>query len=159
MHPIRELRDDDSDALIELIRSCWAAYPTIVMDVDGELPHLRAPASAYAGLGGRAWAVDGGDGLVGSVAVVPGDPGTAELRMLYVLATERRGGLGRRLLETAELAAAESGATRMELWSDTRFTDAHRFYGRNGYTRTGASRTLDDLSATVEWHFAKLLGG
>ncbi len=157
MHAIRDLRDDDSDALIELIRSCWAAYPTIVMDVDGELPHLRAPASAYARLGGRAWVIDGSDGLVGSVAVVPSEPGTAELRMLYVLAGERRGGLGRRLLVTAEQAAAGNGATRMELWSDTRFTDAHRFYERNGYTRTGGTRTLDDLSATVEWHFARSL--
>jgi GNAT superfamily N-acetyltransferase len=157
MHTIRDLRDDDSQALIELISSCWAAYPTIVMDVDGEMPHLRAPASAYARLGGRAWAADGGDGLIGSVAMVPAEPGTAELRMLYVLASERRGGLGQRLLVTAEQAAADDRATRMELWSDTRFTDAHRFYERNGYTRTGASRTLDDLSATVEWHFARSL--
>src|SRR4051812_8653174 len=134
MHTIRDLRDDDSGALIELISACWAPYPGMVMDVDAELPHLRAPATAYASLGGRAWAAEGAaGGLAGWAGGVPGSPpASAELRMLYVLASERRAGLGQRLLATAEAAAAGLDATRMELWSDTRFTDAHRFYERNG---------------------------
>jgi len=42
----REVSDADSAALIELITTCFAAYPGCVLDVDGEEPWLRAPAAA-----------------------------------------------------------------------------------------------------------------
>jgi hypothetical protein len=45
----------------------------------------------------------------------------------------------------------------MELWSDTRFLDAHRLYERLGYRRTGRTRELHDLSDTVEYEFDKPL--
>jgi putative acetyltransferase len=159
--PPRPVTDADADALIELIGACWAEYPGIVMDVDAELPHLRAPASSYAQLGGHAWVVDSGGpdgGLAGSVALVPGsEDGSGELRMLYVRAAARRGGLGGRLLALAEDEARRSGATRMQLWSDTRFLDAHRFYARNGYIQGTGRRELHDLSGSVEFFFVKAL--
>ena len=38
---IRDARDDDGDALIALIETCWADYPGCFLDVDGENPELR----------------------------------------------------------------------------------------------------------------------
>ena len=155
--PLRPVRNSDGDGLIDLIGSCWAEYQGLVMDVDGELPHLRAIAAAYAGWGGRAWVAEGGGHVVGSVGLVPAGERAVEVRMLYVRASARRAGLGARLLSLAEQAARRDGAERAELWTDTRFTTAHRFYERNGYRRGPDTRALHDLSGSVEYFYAKPL--
>ena len=156
--PLRLARDADADGLIELIAACWSEYPGTVMDVDGELPHLRAIATAFRSWGGRAWVAEAGGHVIGSVGVVPtGDGGGVELRMLYVRASARRSGLGGRLLGLAEAEARRREAGRIELWSDTRFTTAHRFYERRGYQRGPAARELHDLSNSVEYYFSKPL--
>jgi hypothetical protein len=49
---LRPGRDDDAAGFIDLIAGCWAEYPGCVMDLDGEVPELRALASHYAGQGG-----------------------------------------------------------------------------------------------------------
>lgn len=158
---VRPVRDSDSAALVALIGSCWAEYPGIVLDVDGEEPWLRAPASAYRRWGGRMWVLvpDGGDGPVACVGVKPHGPGVVELKSLYVAAAARRRGLGSRLTRMVEEEARRSGALRVELWSDSRFADAHRMYERLGYRRTGNTRDLHDLSHTTEYEFVRDLAG
>lgn len=155
---IRAGRDEDSWDLIGLVASCFAEYPGCVLDVHGEMPYLLAPASSYAEWGGRFWVGEVGGRLVGSVGMVPaGD--TVALRTLYVARTARRRGLGGRLIGTVEQAALELGARAVELWSDTRFTDAHRLYQRKGYVRRPETRELHDRSRTVEYGFGKQIGG
>jgi GNAT superfamily N-acetyltransferase len=157
---LRDVRDADSAALIELIGACWAAYPGCVMDVDGEEPWLRAPAAGYARRGGRMWVVPGPEpgSLAGCVGYVPG-PGVATLKNLYVAAGARRRGLGAALVALVEEAARVDGRRRVELWSDTRFVEAHRLYTRLGYRPTGRTRDLHDRSNTTEYQFAKTLPG
>jgi putative acetyltransferase len=155
--PLRPVRDTDADGLIDLIATCWSEYPGIVMDVD-ESPHLRTVATAFRSWGGRAWVAEAGGHVLGSVGVVPtADGGGMELRMLYVRASARRTGLGSRLLGLAEAEGRRRGAGRVELWTDTRFATAHRFYERHGYERGPASRELHDLSNSVEYFFSKAL--
>jgi putative acetyltransferase len=77
--------------------------------------------------------------------------------MLYVAAAARRRRLGARLVGLVEDAARGRGAAAVELWSDTRFHDAHRLYARLGYGRSARTRELHDLSNTVEHHFRKRL--
>lgn len=223
---LRPVRDDDAEALQVLIRTCWDAYPGCILDIDGEEPWLRAPATASAAKGGQVWVVPAPDGaanpLAASVALYPAhgsatptapepttaaalatatasapataaatptapatatapapataagsptapEPATAapttsataiaELKTLYVWPDARRSGLGAALVAHVEREAqARFGATRMELWSDTRFTDAHRLYERLGYRR-GSTRALHDLSNTLEYFYARDLGG
>ena len=50
--------------------------------------------------------------------------------------------------------AREHGAWRIELWSDTRFEDAHRLYERLGYVKSG-NRKLDDVNDTVEFRYER----
>lgn len=151
---LRLARDEDSAGLIQLIAVCWAEYPGCVLDVDAELPHLYTPATSFARWDGQLWVAEENDRITGSVGFVPsGTPRTAELRMLYVMPEARRQRLGSLLLRTAEQEAAERGLTEVELWSDTRFITAHRFYERHGYHRTGAVRELHDLSNSLEFHF------
>jgi predicted GNAT family N-acyltransferase/L-amino acid N-acyltransferase YncA len=153
---LRPVIDDDSEGLIALIGGIWAEYPTIVFDIDGEEPWLRAPAAAYAGRG-ELWVVpapDGG-GLLACAGWRPHAEG-AELKSLYVAASCRRQGWGRRLVRFIERrAGCRSSREGMRAWSDSRFTDSHQMYERLGYRRTGATRELHDQSATVEFEFVK----
>lgn len=156
---IRPARDDDAAGLIALVDACFADYPGCVLDIDGEMPHLRAIASAFSRRRGRAWVAECDGAVVGVVGVRPaGTPRTMEMATLYVAHAVRRQGLGARLVEIAEEEARQRRAVRMELWSDTRFTDAHRLYARLGYRRRPETRALHDLSDTIEFQFVKALG-
>jgi predicted GNAT family N-acyltransferase len=151
---LRPVRDEDGPALERLIAGCWAEYPGCVMDVDNEEPWLRAPAAAYSEKKGALWVTRD---VTACVGMRPLEPGSVELKSLYVSASARRGGLGGRLVRRGERWAREQGAARIELWSDTRFLDAHRLYERLGYVRTGKTRDLHDLSDTTEYFFEKEL--
>jgi GNAT superfamily N-acetyltransferase len=52
-----------------------------------------------------------------------------------------------------------AGATRLVLWSDTRFDRAHRFYEKRSYVRSGPVRVLADISNSLEYGFAKPVNG
>jgi GNAT superfamily N-acetyltransferase len=155
---IRVGRDDDSWDVIALIGACWSEYPGCVMDVHGECPDLLAPATTCRSAGGELWvATDRCGTVVATVGWTRLDPGTAELERLYVARRWRRHGLAAELATLAEDAARAAGATRIELWSDTRFTGAHRFYETRGYERAGPDRALGDLSHTREHHYGLIL--
>jgi putative acetyltransferase len=155
---IREGRDDDAWDLIGLVGGCWAEYPGCVLDVHGEAPELLAIASHYSGHRGRVWVAEAEGRLVGSIATRPApDPGGMLLQKLYVAPWARRQGLGRRLVGLVEDEARNRAADRIELWTDTRFLDAHHLYEACGYTRGTATRALHDLSHTVEYFYSKAL--
>src|SRR5262245_55527261 len=99
-HPmvIRAARDTDAADLITLIGACFSEYPGCVLDVDGEMPELRAIATFFENAHGRFWIAEDDDGhVVGSIGVVPSAADTVELRKLYVARHARRNGLGGRL--------------------------------------------------------------
>jgi GNAT superfamily N-acetyltransferase len=151
---LRDARDEDSAGVIALIESCYAEYPPNVLDVDGEEPELRTPASSF----DRFWVVEDEAGaVVGCIAIALGGP-VAELKKCYVGRALRGQGWGRRLVAEVESAAAAAGCTAVELWTDTRFTLAHRVYQALGYRPSGRTRELHDLSQTTEYHYAKGLG-
>lgn len=156
---LREGRDADADRFIALIGACWAEYPGCVLDVDGEVPELRALASHFAAAGGALWVAEAAGELLGMVATRPLAPGCFELCKMYVARPCRGTGLAHRLIETAERHALAAGAAEMVLWTDTRFDAAHRFYEKRGFLRQGAIRALGDRSNTIEYRYARPLAG
>ncbi len=155
---IRPARDEDEDGLITLIGGCFAEYPGCVLDVDGEIPELRAIATAFAARDGHFWVAEAEGSVVGCIGVAPApDKAGVELLKLYVDSAMRGRGLGRRLVGLVEEDAARRDAAFIELWTDTRFADAHRLYERLGYERLPETRDLYDLSDTVEYHYRKRL--
>ena len=156
---IRAARDADAQGLIRLIGSIFAEYPNCILDVDGEIPELRAIASAFERVDGRFWVAERDGEVVGCVGLSPAaEPGGVELKKLYVAASERRSGLGSRLTDLVEDEARARGAAFIDLWSDTKFETAHRFYRGRGYVSDGQTRELHDKSDTVEYYFKKRLG-
>lgn len=154
---IRTVHDADSEGLIELITTVFAEYPGCRLDVDGEMPELRKPATSARDGDGRWWVAELGGRVAGSISVVPGEANDMELKRLYVAATARRRGLGGHLVRLAESEAAYRNAKRIVLWTDTRFEDAHRLYERLGYVRASATRALNDVSHSIEFFYAKEL--
>lgn len=140
--------------VIELIHRVFDEYG-FVWDPEDEFWDLLTEEHAFpyrAPIGGM-WVMRDDEGtVVGSIAANRIDGPTVELHRLYLDAHLRGRGLGRRLLETAVDWAREHGAWRIELWSDTRFADAHRLYERLGYVKSDA-RTLDDVNHTVEFKY------
>jgi putative acetyltransferase len=162
--------DEDADALRQLIEAVFGEYPGCVLEPDGLDADLASWCSYLAGLGGTGWVVTDADDVVmacvGVAPVVPDatDPrpatpgyGSVELKRLYVAASARRRGLGSALVGLVEEWAIEQGHNRVELWSDSRFADAHALYTRMGYLPTGDARELHDISRTTELRFDRQL--
>ena len=160
---VRPARDGDGDAIGYLIARCWADYPGSYFDHHGEMADLDRIASVFAAKGGLIWAAVLDDRIVGSIGAAPVGAGAVggawELTKMYVDPLIRRRSIGRLLLGVAEAHAAAAGAGRIVLWTDTRFETAHRFYERLGYLADGRTRALADLSNSVEYFYAKRLGG
>ena len=104
-------------------------------------------------MGGDFWVAEASGQVVGSVGYRPLQNGSVELLKLYVARATRGQGLGRRLIALVKAAARAAGASHIELWTDTRFTAAHRLYEHLGFTRSPGTRQLDDLSRSVEYHY------
>ncbi len=86
------------------------------------------------------------------------DGKVAWLSRIYVHTGFRKRGIGTGIMQRLTEIALESGTETIELWSDTRFTDAHRLYRRFGFTQSGRERILqDDPNDTVEYHFFRNL--
>jgi GNAT superfamily N-acetyltransferase len=152
---LRAGRDDDAAGIITLIGACWAEYPGCVMDIDGEVPELRALASYYRQQDGALWIAEADGVVVGMVGTRPLGDGAWEICKMYVAAGHRGAGLANALIDAAEAHARAGGARRMKLWTDTRFERAHRFYEKRGYVRQEGVRELHDLSNSVEYHYVK----
>ena len=147
--------DTDAEELIDLIRGVYAEYPNCTLDVPGEEPELLEVATAFARRNGEFWVATRGEKIVGCLAYRDGGTGTWELKKLYVHRDERRHGIARKLMALIETKAEAAGISRLVLWTDTRFVEAHAFYDALGYRRTGRDRLLHDISETTEIEFVK----
>jgi putative acetyltransferase len=152
MGTVRPGTDADSAGVIALIAGVFREYPGCVLDVDREEPGLRAPASAF----DRFWVLEEKGRVAGCVACAFAED-HVELKKLYLEKKVRGRGHARRLVALVEEQALARGVSRIELWSDTRFADAHGLYEHLGYEHTGRTRDLHDLSDTTEFHYVKRL--
>jgi GNAT superfamily N-acetyltransferase len=89
--------------------------------------------------------------VIGTVGGTQRD-GVAELRRLYLREPARGRGIGRALLERFLGWAESRGCERAIIWSDKRFTDAHRLYGRFGF-QVMAERVCDDPDKSPEFGY------
>lgn len=153
---IRPANEHDTRGIIGLIGEIWSEYDCI-LDTDVEERYLLSPGEYFRSHDGEFWVAEDGGRVMATVAVMMLDPATAELKSLYVHPSKRGKGMGEHLVRTATEFAGKKGASEMILWSDTRFTAAHRLYERLGFRETG-TRKLADLNNSVERGFKTVLG-
>jgi len=153
---IREAEDSDAPGLISLIGDIFGEYDC-VLDLENLDKELLSIDSYIKSRGGKFWVAEQAARIVGSIGYGLKDEGMVELKRLYVNKNWRRKGLANRLTDLVYLAAAEVGARAIDLWSDTRFVEAHAFYLKHGFQQQPETRDLNDPSNSTEFHFIKRL--
>lgn len=153
---IRKATNRDGDQVATLIAAVFADYPGCVFDRAGEFPELDAIADDFTAGNGCIWVVEGYGRVLGCLGIKY-DPAQkqSELHKVYLDRATRGQGVAQRMLTKALdwLVQTHPDCTELVLWTDTRFEAGHRFYEKCGFTRTGETRTLDDLSASSEYCF------
>jgi GNAT superfamily N-acetyltransferase len=153
---LRRVTDADAEPLIALIAAAYDEYRGCILDLPGVDDDLPAPGTTAGRRGSPWWVVERGGELIATIGVGPlRADGTVELKRLYVDQQHRGRGLASQLVRLVEKHAAGLGADRVELWSDSRFREAHRRYAALGYEPTGEDRDLHDPSHTTEHRFLK----
>jgi len=153
---IREAEDSDAAGLISLIGDIFGEYDC-VLDLENLDQELLSIDCYIKSRGGKFWVAEQAGRIVGSIGYGLKDEGMVELKRLYVNKGWRRKGLANRLTDLVYLAAAEVGAWAIDLWSDTRFVEAHAFYLKHGFQQQPETRDLNDPSNSTEFHFIKRL--
>jgi len=148
---IRPVIKKDIPQIVKLITEVWAEYDC-VLDTETDEKYLLAPGDYFRARGGEFWVAEESGEIIATVAVMFNDAETAELKSLYVRRAFRKQGLGESLIELVIKFARKKGAGEIVLWSDTRFTKAHRLYERMNFRNCGM-RELFDLNNSIEFNF------
>lgn len=152
---IRLANDADGPAIARLVASVFAEYPGCLF-VPEEMPEFSAVATHYQTKGGTIWVAESEARVVGSFAIMASRaPATFELSKVYLDRTARGLGIAGRLFGEALGFAKARAASRLELFTDTKFLDGHRFYERLGFRRLPGERFLGDASDTWEFHYER----
>ncbi len=152
---LRPVRDADGPVIAGLIAACFAEYEGCLYD-PAEFPELLSPARHYAAKRAELWVMEDGAALVGTVAITPvTDQDACEISKVYLAASHRGSGAALQLMTHANQRAAVMGHDDLVLWSDTRFTRAHRFYEKLGFVRQRVARYLADVSRTWEYRYER----
>lgn len=153
---IRFARKTDIPDLVALIGDAFTEY-SLDMDPAIEVPDFLSFEKSYdfqtKHLITALW-----DHKISGCGAVTIDGDIAWLSRIYVHTGFRKRGIGTGIMQRLTELALDSGTDTIELWSDTRFTDAHRLYQRFGFMQSGRERVLpDDPNDTVEYHFFRNL--
>jgi putative acetyltransferase len=133
---VRSVSTSDVPAVVALVRDVLAEYGLrfgVGSETDVELEGLPG---SYADRGGAFWvAFDENGGLAGTCGLFPEEPGTFELRKMYLRPEVRGRGLGQILLDTSVAWARSRGAVLMVLDTVEQMGRAIAFYEANGFVR------------------------
>lgn len=65
--------------------------------------------------------------------------------------------MAKHLVQKVENIAVRENKSKVILWTDTRFKEAHKMYLKMDYEKSKNTRRLYDISGTVEYNFVKNL--
>ena len=127
---VREFQPADADAFFELNREWIQRYFWLE---PADLEVLWHPQTAILDPGGHIFMAVHNGTCVGCCALIAMGPGEYELAKMAVTPTERRHGIGRRLIAAAIAKAERLGATRLYLETNRTLTGAILLYESMGF--------------------------
>ena len=127
------IREAEKGDFPELARMAGEYFRELGLELDpqGLDRDVADPARAYQG-GGILVALDQGR-PVGMVGLRVIDPGTGEIKRMYIRASARSAGLGRRLMEAVIDLARQRGLTRLVLDTKLELKAANALYESFGF--------------------------
>ncbi len=165
---VRLATNDDIPSVVHVIKTVYDEYG-FAWEPDGYHADLYDLEAAYAATGDTFWVAEVSGVVLATVAferfsTIPGFLGqtilfndkvrvagcNGSLERLYVHPQGRRQGLGLLLLDTVILQARAESRENLEIWSDKKFTAAHRLYQRRN-ARVVGDRLCDDIDKSPEW--------
>ena len=150
---IQPATQNDQASIIAVIQSVFDEY-SFILDLENEMADLVDLERNYDFVKGAFFVCTIDGQVVGTIGVKiePENKEQSEIYRLYLLSEFRGKSIGYKLLDKACEWAEWTGIKRVELWSDTGFTAAHRLYTRYGFTR-GPERQLTDINNSREYNF------
>lgn len=138
---LRPILADDAPAMAAIIRQVGAEYGAIGEGFGPSDPEVEALHRHYlAARGGRYLVAEAGGRVLGGagIAALDGEPGTCELKKLFLLPEARGRGLGLRLARACLAFAREAGYQACYLDSLSSMTAAIALYRRLGFAPLNA---------------------
>ena len=154
---LRLARNKDSEQIIKLIRKCFNDYKNCFLDIDNDSPELKYIYSHFHRQRGKFWVVEDKNKIIGCMGYLPSKKNEIEIHKLYIDQNFRRKGLAKHLVQKVEDIAIRENKSKVTLWTDTRFKEAHKMYLKMDYEKSKNTRRLYDISGTVEYNFVKNL--
>jgi putative acetyltransferase len=124
---------DQYRADFERLNRDWIETFFVLEDADREI--FRDPDTAVIAPGGQIFFVVDEDGVQGTCAVVPHEPGIFEIAKMAVSAGARGRGYGDLLMAASVEFARRAGARRVVIVSNTVLAPAIRLYQKHGFIR------------------------
>ena len=148
-------RKDDGPGLVRLVDEVYREYGDEA-DVEGYDRDLLDVEDSYRKIGGEFVVLEQDGEIVGAHATQPvdRDAGLLTFRRLYLRARLRGTGTGQFLMDWAVQWSRDNGYRRVEFWSDTRFSRAHRFFERYGFEKGGLRHVEEGKLKFSEYFFA-----
>jgi len=130
---LRPATNADCRLVADLVYSVLAEYH-LQPDPECTDADLRDIEQSYFHRGGVFYVLEGQDGsIIGSYGLYPMQPGTCELRKMYLRRDYRGKGHGKRLLEDALASARKLGFQRITLETASVLKEAIRLYESYGF--------------------------
>jgi GNAT superfamily N-acetyltransferase len=162
---VRAYRPADRAAVIDLFRAFMQELTPPSLEAEFRAYVERAIREELGRIGdyyGEAFWVAEDDGVIGMVGIERHSQDTAELRRMAVARADRRKGIGRALLATAEAFCRQAGYRKVVLSTSELQSPARRLYESSGY---GLVREERDAPAShksagaglTRYHYEKML--
>ena len=143
---LRLARNKDSEQIIKLIRKCFKVYQNCLLDVDNASPELKYIYTYFRRQRGKFWVIENKNKIIGCMGYLPSKKNEIEIHKLYIDQKFRRKGLAKHLVQKVENIAMRENKSKVILWTDTRFKEAHKMYLKMDYEKSKKTRRLYDIS-------------
>jgi putative acetyltransferase len=152
---VREFQASDADAFFELNREWIQRYFWLE---PADLEVLCNPQAAILDEGGRILMAVRNGVCLGCCALLAMGPGEYELAKMAVTPSERRNGIGRRLIAAAIHLAERIGATRLYLETNHTLAGAIALYESMGFQHLPPARVAPSHYARADVYMERMVG-